>query len=200
VTAKLYISHSDGFFVEHLVKRRYKFIADPKDVRLGERLLDGENADVVVLGAPWDGAVGTRPGSRLAPSKIRQNLYSLPFRGGFTISDWGDVDTVVGDHEETWSRISSACNLALSASSELLLIGGDSTVSYSAFRALRGGLGGRLAYLSFDAHPDVRSVSRGLTSGQVVKWIRQLDRGAVVCVAGVRRHSNAHTYTLKRRL
>lgn len=182
---------SAGFPVEHLVRRRYKFIADPRDTRIGETVGEPGAADVVVLGAPWDGAVGTRPGSRHGPAKIRQSLYSLPFRGGFTISDWGDVDTVVGDHEETWRRIVSVCGRALKACSQLLLIGGDSTVSYCAFRALRASLDGGLAYVSFDAHPDVRVVSGGLTSGQVVRWVREADREAAICVAGVRKHSNA---------
>jgi agmatinase len=178
--------------VQHLTRRRYKFIADPSDVRLGERLgLDGSKADVVIVGAPWDGAVGTRPGSRLGPSKIRQSLFTSPYQGGFTISDWGDVNTVVGDHEETWRRISSVCTEALSSSSELLLIGGDSTVSYCAFKALRNYTQEKIAYVSLDAHPDVRSVSEGLTSGQVIRWVREVDKQASVCVVGIRRHSNA---------
>lgn len=176
--------------MENLVRRRYKFIADPRDVRLGEVVREGGDADVVLVGAPWDGAVGTRPGSRYAPSKIRQCLYTQPFQGGFSVSDWGDVDVVVGDHEESWRRITHVCERALAACSELLLVGGDSTVSYCAFRALRGSVKGRLAYLSFDAHPDVRVVGRGLTSGQVVRWVREVDGGAAICVAGVRGHSN----------
>jgi agmatinase len=178
--------------VQHLKSKRYKFIADPGDVRLGERLgSDGSRADVVIVGAPWDGAVGTRPGSRLAPSKIRQSLFTAPYQGGFTISDWGDVNTVVGDHEETWRRVSSACIEALSSSSELLLIGGDSTVSYCAFKALRNHTQSKIAYVSLDAHPDVRSISEGLTSGQVVRWVREVDKQASTCVVGIRRHSNA---------
>ncbi|MEM3798754.1 MAG: arginase family protein [Thermoprotei archaeon] len=177
--------------MQHLTRKRYKFIADPGDVRLGEKLdVEGTRADVVIVGAPWDGAVGTRPGSRLAPSRIRQNLFTAPYQGGFTVSDWGDVNTVVGDHEETWRRISSACAEAISSSSELLLIGGDSTVSYSAFKALKGRLSGKLSYVSFDAHPDVRHVNEGLTSGQVVRWVREADKQAPICVVGVRRHSN----------
>jgi agmatinase len=178
--------------VEYIAGRRYKFIADPGDVRIGETLVAGASkADVVLLGAPWDGAVGTRPGSRQAPAKLRQTFLGLPYRGGFSISDWGDVNTVVGDHEESWRRVSASCLEALSSSKLLLLLGGDSTVSYCAFKALRTFAGGSVSYLSLDAHPDVRIVNEGLTSGQVVRWIRGVDADAHICVVGVRRHSNA---------
>ncbi|MCG2863664.1 MAG: arginase family protein [Vulcanisaeta sp.] len=171
----------------------YKFIKDPGDVRVGEVIRRGwVRGDVGILGVPWDGAVGTRPGSRLAPARIRSWLYTSPMiYGGLSVVDLGDVDVVVGDHRETWRRIEETVAEALGLVRELLVIGGDSTTSYAAFRGLRRTVNDGLAYVLFDAHPDVRVVSEGLTSGQVVRWIREVDPNAFIAIIGVRPYSNA---------
>ena len=174
-------------------KSMYKFIKDPGDVRVGEVIRRGwVKGDVGILGVPWDGAVGTRPGSRLAPARIRSWLCTSPMiYGGLSIVDLGDVDVVVGDHKETWLRVENTVAEALGLVRELLVIGGDSTTSYAAFRSLRRVGGDGLAYVLFDAHPDVRVVSEGLTSGQVVRWVREVDPKAFIAIVGVRPHSNA---------
>jgi agmatinase len=171
----------------------YKFIKDPGDVRVGEVIRRGwVKGDVGILGVPWDGAVGTRPGSRLAPARIRSWLYTSPMiYGGLSVVDLGDVDVVVGDHRETWRRIEETVAEALGLVRELLVIGGDSTTSYAAFRGLRRIVNDGLAYVLFDAHPDVRVVNEGLTSGQVVRWIREVDPNAFIAIIGVRPYSNA---------
>ncbi|MFP3311792.1 MAG: arginase family protein [Caldivirga sp.] len=171
----------------------YKFIKDPGDVRVGEVIRRGwVRGDVGILGVPWDGAVGTRPGSRLAPTRVRSWLYTSPMiHDGLSIVDLGDVDVVVGDHRETWRRVEETVAEALGLVRELLVIGGDSTTSYAAFRGLRRTVNGGLAYILLDAHPDVRVVSEGLTSGQVVRWIREVDPGVFIAIVGVRPHSNA---------
>ena len=175
-----------------LRKSTYKFIKDPGDVRIGEVIKKGwVNGDVGILSIPWDGAVGTRPGSRLAPSRIRSILYTLPYVfHDLTIVDLGDVDVVIGDHNETWRRIEATVSEALGLVKELIIIGGDSTVSYASFRGLRR-ITDNLAYILFDAHPDVRLVDEGLTSGQVVRWIRSISSNAYIAIIGVRTYSNA---------
>ena len=171
----------------------YKFIKDPGDIRIGEVIKRGwVSGDVGILGVPWDGAVGTRPGSRLAPARIRSWLYSSPYTlNGASIVDLGDVDVVVGDHGETWRRVEETVSEALGLVRELIVIGGDSTTSYAAFRGLRRTISGDLAYVLLDAHPDVRIVTEGLTSGQVIRWIRNTDLNAYIAIIGVRTYSNA---------
>ncbi len=49
-----------------------------------------------------------------------------------------------------------------------------------------------MAYVLLDAHPpDVRVITEGLTSGQVVRWIRSVDPNAYIAIIGVRTYSNA---------
>ncbi len=175
----------------------YKFIKDPGDFRIGEVVKRGgwASGDVGILGVPWDGgAVGTRPGSRLAPpARVRSWLYSSPYIfSDVSIVDLGDVDVVVGDHNETWRRVEETVSEALGLVRELIVIGGDSTSSYAAFKGLRKAVSGGLAYVLLDAHPpDVRVITEGLTSGQVVKWIRSVDPNAYIAIIGVRTYSNA---------
>jgi agmatinase len=178
--------------MSHFRQSTYKFIKDTEDVRIGEVIRRGvSKCDVALLGVPWDGAVGTRPGSRLAPAKLRQYFYSAPYPGGVDLADYGDVDVLVGDHEESWRRSVESVEVALRNSSETLVLGGDSTTSFCAFKALRSSVKERILYIVFDAHPDVRKVTEGLTSGQVVRWIRDLDKEARIVIVGVRRNSNA---------
>ncbi|MEM3670149.1 MAG: arginase family protein [Thermoprotei archaeon] len=172
--------------------KKQKFIKDPFDVRIGETLeVESALPAVSLLGAPWDGAVGTRPGSRQAPASIRQQLYSMPYTGGYRILDLGDVDAVIGDHQLTWRRITRSVRECLSIGEETLVMGGDSTVSYAAHRALRNRVETGVAYVMLDAHPDVRVVTEGLTSGQVARWVRNMDPATPIFVLGVRPRSNA---------
>jgi agmatinase len=178
--------------MSHFKQNTYKFIKDSDDVRIGEVIKrDVSKCDLALLGVPWDGAVGTRPGSRLAPFKLRQYFYTAPYPGGIELADYGDVDVVVGNHEESWRRSVESIGVALNNSAETLVLGGDSTTSYCAFKALRNHVAEKILYIVFDAHPDVRKVSEGLTSGQVVRWVRDFDKDAQIIIIGVRRNSNA---------
>lgn len=170
----------------------FKPIKDPGDVRVGE-VLGKENGlpRVGLIGAPWDGATGTRPGSRHAPQAVRQQLYSMPYRGGYSIFDMGDVDAVIGEHVKTWDRTSELARESLRQNAQTLVVGGDSTISYACHIGLESEVGEPAAYIMLDAHPDVRVVREGLTSGQVVRWIRSASPDAEIYVLGVRPRSNA---------
>jgi formimidoylglutamase len=172
-------------------KSVYNPTADPMDTRIGEVILQQGEADVVFLGFPFDMASSTRPGSRFGPSRIRQNLYSLPYQGGLRLTDLGDVDVVNGDPEKSWKNCTGGVSVALETGKRVCVIGGDSTTSYCAFRALRRKAEGGLFYLLLDAHPDVRAEYKGLTSGRVVRWIAEQDQDAKLAVAGIRKFSNS---------
>ena len=176
----------------YIRKSSFKFIKDPGDIRIGEILqTGGGRVDVGILGVPWDGATGTRPGSRAAPSKLRQMLFTSTYLGGNTFRDFGDVDAVVGAHEETWRRVAESVRTFLQEVNRLVVLGGDSTCSYSSFRGLRATEKGGLTYVMMDAHPDLREVEEGLTSGLASKWIRETDGECRMFIVGVRRRSNA---------
>lgn len=146
-----------------------------------------------LLGVPWDGAVGGRPGARFAPSRVRGGfLYSMPLNINASIVDFGgDVDVVIGgDHGETMRRTREAAAQALKRVKELLVIGGDNSVSHPVFQALNE-MEEEVGYILIDAHPDIRTVTEGLTSGLAIRMIREANPSMPITVVGYRPpHSN----------
>ncbi len=168
-----------------------RFIKDPRDVRLEDKVIRGDaEGDVGLLGVPWDGAVGGRPGARFAPSRVRGFLYSMPLNMDVKIVDFGDVDVVIGDHGETMRRTREAAAHALGRVKELLVIGGDNSVSHPVFQALNEAGGEGVGYILIDAHPDIRTVTEGLTSGLAIRMIREVNPSMPITVVGYRPHSN----------
>jgi agmatinase len=107
------------------------------------------NADVGVLGVPFDIALGFRPGARFAPRAIRDASlrYALPPEGFYDLKsdcqrlvnlelrDVGDVDLPSLEPELARKRIEVAAR-ALRAKVKLpVFLGGDHSVSYPILRA-----------------------------------------------------------------
>src|SRR5690606_38239844 len=78
------------------------------------------DADVIILGAPFDGGTSHRPGARFGPNAIRQTCY-LPHDGSrpslamrvdalrdLRVLDAGDVETYSGDVEGSLRAIEEA--------------------------------------------------------------------------------------------
>ncbi len=167
-----------------------RFIKDPRDMRLEDKIIRGDaDGDIGLLGVPWDGAVGGRPGARFAPSRVRGFLYSMPLNMDARIVDFGDVDVVLGDHGETMRRTREAASGALRRVKELLVIGGDNSISHPVFQALND-VEKRVGYILIDAHPDIRMVTEGLTSGLAIRMIRETNPSMPITVVGYRPHSN----------
>ena len=167
-----------------------RFIKDPRDVRLEDKVIKGDaEGDVGLLGVPWDGAVGGRPGARFAPSRVRSFLYSMPLNVDAKIVDFGDVDVVIGDHGETMRRTREAAAQALRRVKELLVVGGDNSVSHPVFQALNEAEK-EVGYILIDAHPDIRTVAEGLTSGLAIRMIRETNPSMPITIVGYRPHSN----------
>ncbi len=162
--------------------KRIKFLKDPLDVRI----CDASNTpSVAFLGVPWDGAVAGRPGARYAPAAIRSALCSLPKR--FDLEDLGDIDVVMGNAEETWRRIEETVK-SLSSWRQLLIAGGDHSITAFAYRGLAEGK--EVGYVVLDAHLDLRATSEGLTSGMTTRLIREHARDAPITIIGVRPWAN----------
>jgi agmatinase len=57
-----------------------------------------EKADVIVFGAPFDGTVSYRPGSRFGPSAIRNESYGIETYSPYQNADLADINgSDVGD-------------------------------------------------------------------------------------------------------
>lgn len=137
--------------------------ADPAD-------LSGET-DIAVFGAPYDGAVSRRPGTRYGPAALRaaSNWYDH-FAGApegaynadtdrhvahdeFVIRDCGDVPTVPNDVDRTREQVEGFMR-AVSESAFPVMLGGDHYLTYPAFCGFAETVGEDVGLIHLDAHSD----------------------------------------------
>ena len=138
---------------------------------------DVSDVDAAVLGAPYDGAVSNRPGTRYGPAAIRRAsgwwAYISDYKGGLTnmqtgnvvnfdnlsVADCGDVPIFPMDHETTAESITSHV-AAVASQTFPVLLGGD---HYCTFPSVRGFAEGAehdsVGFVQIDAHTDTVSES-----------------------------------------
>jgi agmatinase/guanidinopropionase len=123
---------------------------------------DAREADVAILGVPYDGATSYRSGSRFGPRAIREQSLLLwgynnalnvaPFEA-LRIIDAGDADIVPPDQQATQQAIEmEACRIG-AAGAAIVALGGDHSITLPLLRAASA-LHGPLAVAHFDSHPD----------------------------------------------
>jgi len=125
-----------------------------------------EEAKYVILGAPLDVTSTYRCGSRFAPLAIREvslNIETYSFRAGIDledlkIHDLGDLH-IAGEVDETLKRLELVTKDLLDAKKMPVIIGGEHTVTLG----VMGGIGEKVALVSFDAHLDLRNEYMGRT-------------------------------------
>ncbi|HEY4690805.1 MAG TPA: agmatinase [Anaerolineae bacterium] len=118
--------------------------------------------DVAVVGVPFDSGTSHRSGARFGPRKIREASLLLwgynnvlgvaPFEA-LRIVDYGDVDIIPVDIEDTYSNIEREVGAILDAGVTCLALGGDHSITLALLRAHAKHFG-PLAVVHFDAHPD----------------------------------------------
>jgi agmatinase len=128
--------------------------------------LDELNADIGILGVPYDLGVGFLSGARLGPRSIREisthyargdvgfydpenneQLLAKPIK----IVDCGDADMLHGDPEYCFSSIENSVRKMLSK--HAIIIGGDHSITIPIGRALNS-IGEPITIIQFDAHLD----------------------------------------------
>ena len=123
-----------------------------------------DEARFIVVGIPFDKTSTYRPGSRFAPSSIREaslniETYSLALDidlEDLSIYDAGDLH-VVESLSETLNRISLVVKDIVKLGKIPILIGGEHTITYGAISAFESDVG----ILCFDAHADLRDEYMG---------------------------------------
>lgn len=127
-----------------------------------------EDAKIVVFGAPFDGTTSYRPGTRFAPSVMRNEsigfeTYSPYHDEDLTdkkICDVGDVYIPIGNTENTMKAIKKFTKEIVEDGKIPLMIGGDHLVSYPAIEAVYEKYKD-LYLFHFDAHTDLRDTFFG---------------------------------------
>ncbi|MGR3368159.1 MAG: agmatinase [Sagittula sp.] len=135
------------------------------------------DADVAVLGAPFDAGTQWRAGARFGPRGVREasTLFSFGHAGaydheddityleGVRIVDMGDADIVHTDTETSHANIRKGVEAALKAGTLPVTIGGDHSINIPCIEAYEGHT--PFHVLQIDAHLDFVDVRHGVTRG-----------------------------------
>lgn len=150
------------------------------------------DADVVILGAPFDGGTSYRSGTRFGPQHIRQTDY-LPHDGSrpslalrvdglqdLKVYDAGDVEMFSGDAERSVRDLQAAVYAVARTGAIPLTLGGDHTVAWPDAAGVAQHLGqGRVSMIHFDAHADTADIEFGSLIGHGQPMRRLIESGAV---------------------
>ena len=151
-----------------------------------------EDADVVVVGAPFDGGTSHRPGTRFGPMAIRQACYlgqdgSRPHMAlrvdalqDIRVVDAGDVEMFSGDVERSIASLEEAVFKVSAAGAVPLVLGGDHTIALPDATGVARHHGfGRVSMLHFDAHADTGDIEFGSLYGHGQPMRRLIESGAL---------------------
>jgi agmatinase len=138
---------------------------------------DAIDADVAVLGAPFDFGTQWRAGARFGPRAVRDasTLFSFGHAGaydheddityleGVRIADIGDADIVHTDTAASHAAIEAGVRAILKAGALPVVIGGDHSINIPCLRAFEGR--GPIHVVQIDAHLDFVDERHGVRFG-----------------------------------
>lgn len=139
---------------------------------------DNLQADVAILGAPFDAGTQYRSGARFGPRAVREasTLFSFGHAGAYDheddatyldssvqIVDMGDADIVHTDTEKSHANIEAGVRAALDAGALPVVIGGDHSVNIPCINAFDDQ--DPIHVLQIDAHLDFVDERHGVRNG-----------------------------------
>jgi agmatinase len=126
------------------------------------RLDEVSQADVAILGVPFDSGVSYRPGARFGPSHIRESsrllrpynpALQVPVFASQQVADAGDLAVNPFNIDDAIGAIERGARALLERTRFVLTLGGDHTVALPMLRAVSA-VHGPVAVVHFDAHLD----------------------------------------------
>jgi agmatinase len=152
---------------------------------------------IPILGVPMEDTVSFRPGTRFAPSVIRQWSQYFEFTPSIDLGvdalgkacDLGDVSLLQGLVDMNIRRIEAVVGEALGRWGRVINIGGEHTLSLAAARALRASQGSYGIYVHVDAHFDSRMewpIGQSLSHATFVRRIIEDVRPELLVFLGPR--------------
>ena len=136
------------------------------------------DADIAILGAPFDFGTQFRAGARFGPRAVREasTLFSFGHAGAYdheddcvylgpevSIVDIGDADIVHTDTEKSHANIETGVRAILAAGALPVTIGGDHSINIPCIRAFDDQ--GPIHILQIDAHLDFVDIRHGVRHG-----------------------------------
>ncbi len=168
----------------------YTFLGVP-ECDLGE-LASYADADVVIVGAPFDGGTSYRAGARFGPQALRAACYlehdgsrpSLAMRvdglKDMKVVDAGDVELYSGDAARSCADLEVEIEKIARSGAIPIVLGGDHTITWpDATGVARAHGWGRIGVIHFDAHADTGDITFGSLIGHGQPMRRLIESGAV---------------------
>ncbi|MDD8021580.1 MAG: agmatinase [Paracoccaceae bacterium] len=167
------------------------------------------DADVAVMGAPFDFGTQFRAGARFGPRAVREasTLFSFGHAGAYDhedeatylgadvrIVDIGDADIVHTDTETSHANIEAGVRAMLAGGALPVVIGGDHSINIPCIRAFDDTCAaqGPIHILQIDAHLDFVDVRHGVRHGHGNPMRRAAERDYVsgITALGIRNVSS----------
>lgn len=128
-----------------------------------------EEADIIVFGAPFDGTVSYRPGSRFGPSAIRNESYGIETYSPYLNADLteikgydaGDLPIPFGDTHAALDMIRSFTREVVTDGKTPIMLGGEHLVTLPVVEAIFE-KHPDLCVIHLDAHTDLREDYLGI--------------------------------------
>src|SRR4051794_20026208 len=148
---------------------------------------DWANADVAVLGVPFDTATSYRTGPRFGPSAIRDQSQLLrPWHtelgidvfGSLSLIDGGDLAVTPGNAERTAEQIATGLAPVIEAGAVPLVLGGDHSIVLGELRA-HARAHGPVGVVLLDAHADTWEAYYGERYFHGTPFKRALEEGLI---------------------
>lgn len=151
-----------------------------------------QDAEVVIVGAPFDGGTSFRAGARFGPQAMRAACYlehdgkrpSLAMRvdglQDLGVVDAGDVEMFSGDAARSCADLEIEVEKIASSGAIPIILGGDHTVTWPDVTGVARARGwGKVAVIHFDAHADTGDINFGSLIGHGQPMRRLIESGAV---------------------
>jgi len=159
------------------------------------------NADIAILGVPYDTGVGFLSGAKFGPRRIREvSTHYARGDAGFydpekdtvylgapwKIVDCGDADVVTGDILASFDNIEWAVRSIIEKGAMPVVIGGDHSISIPVGRALN--MYEDVTVVQFDAHLDWSDAPGGqrFTNGSPMRRLSEMDHIGAMAQIGLR--------------
>ena len=169
--------------------------------------LERLDADIAVMGVPFDEGSPYMPGSRFGPKSIREHSLRFGKEGYYDhrakrtflkhelihhrLVDIGDVDVAPTDTEGTFKNITEMTRQALDHGALPVVLGGDHSITFPVVRAFSK----PLHVVQFDAHIDYAPIMHGFeyTNAHAFRHIHHMSHVQSLTQIGIRSLRNSQT-------
>jgi len=148
---------------------------------------DWANADLAVLGVPFDTATSYRTGARFGPAAIRDQsqllrpwhpVHGVDVFGSLSLIDGGDLAVTPGNAERTTEQIAEGLAPVIADGAVPLVLGGDHSIVLGELRA-HARVHGPVGVVLLDAHADTWDEYYGERYFHGTPFRRALEEGLI---------------------